>query len=166
IRLDVELVKGAVVAGRLIDKQTGKGVRAGIRFAPLPDNKFFGTKAGFDNYARDRTMETTDADGRFRLATIPGRAVILAQIHDTSMKFAGQHLNPYRRARPDPDHKDLFQYDKDGDTWYFNTAGGIDFLSVENAAKVLDIKEDGETAVELFTERGVTAKVAVHDADG
>src|SRR5207249_2049560 len=30
IRLDMELIKGAVVTGRLIDKRTGKGVVAGI----------------------------------------------------------------------------------------------------------------------------------------
>src|SRR5262249_30608106 len=38
VKLDVELVKGAVVTGRVVDRQTGKGLVADIRFAPLPDN--------------------------------------------------------------------------------------------------------------------------------
>src|SRR5262249_14895919 len=60
----------------------------------------------------------------------------------------------------------LFQYDKDGDTWVVTTAGGIEILSVENAVKVIDIKEGGETAVELFVDRGLTARLTVQDADG
>ena len=39
-------------------------------------------------------------------------------------------------------------------------------LSVENAVKVINVKETGETAVELVVDRGVTGKVAVQDADG
>ena len=35
VKLDVSLVKGAVVTGRVVDRQTGKGIEAGIRFAPL-----------------------------------------------------------------------------------------------------------------------------------
>ena len=32
--------KGAVVTGRVIDRQTGKGVQAGVRFAPLQGGRF------------------------------------------------------------------------------------------------------------------------------
>src|SRR5206468_4235758 len=46
------------------------------------------------------------------------------------------------------------------------TAGGrLEFLSGEMAVKVLDIKENGETAVELFVDRGVTGQLTVQDAD-
>jgi RNA polymerase sigma factor (sigma-70 family) len=165
IKLDIELAKGAVVAGRVVDRQTGKGVKAWIRFAPLPDNRFFGSKPGFDNYRSNRTMEDTDKEGRFRLLTIPGKALVMAQIHEGE-KFHGKHLVPYRRAVPDPDHKDLFNYDKNYDTWTIRTAAGGESLSVENAVKVIDIKEDEETKVELFVDRGVTARLTVHDADG
>jgi RNA polymerase sigma factor (sigma-70 family) len=165
IKLDIDLAKGVIVTGRVVDRQTGKGVQAGIRFAPLPDNKFFGSKPGFDNYRSDRTMEGTDKEGRFRLVTIPGRALVTAQVHDGE-KFHGEHLSPYRRAVPDPAHKDLFRYDKDDDSWIITTAGWLEFLSVENAVKVLDIKESGETTVELFVDRGVTGRVTVQDAEG
>jgi RNA polymerase sigma factor (sigma-70 family) len=166
-RLDVRLVKGAVVSGRVVDRQTGKGVQAGIRFAPLPDNKFFGAKPGFDNYRSDRTMETTDARGRFRLRTIPGKALVMAQVHARE-KVDGVELCPYRMAVPDPDHKDLFHSETDDpNSWLVTTAGGgLEFLSSENAVKVVEIKEGEETAVELFVDRGVTGRLVVQDADG
>jgi RNA polymerase sigma factor (sigma-70 family) len=165
VKLDVTLARGVVVTGRVVDRQTGKGVEAGIRFAPLPDNKFFGSKPGFGNYASDRTMEETDKEGRFRLTTIPGRALVMAQVH-SGEKFHGQHLCPYRMAIPDPDHKELFKPEDDRESWIVTTAGGLEFLSSESAVKVIDIKEEGETRVELFVDRGVTGRVEVQDADG
>ena len=164
-RADVDLHKGAVVTGRVIDKQTGKGVLAGVRFAPLPDNKFFGSKPGFDNYLSDRTMESTDDDGRFRLVTIPGRALVLVQAHGRQ----AQRRTPQPVPPGDPDEKDrddCFEYDKAENSYTITTAGGSEFLGVENAVKVIDVKEDGETEVELTLDRGVTATLAVQDADG
>ena len=165
VRCDVELVKGAVVTGRVVDRKTGKGVVAGIRFAPLPENQFFGSKPGYDNYRADRTMESTDADGRFRLLTIPGPAVVLVQAQGDDT-FHGEYLCPYRRAVPDEADRKHFKYDADDDDWTFTTADGIDFLSVENAAKVIDVKAEGETTVELFLDRGATSTLTVQDADG
>jgi hypothetical protein len=165
VRLDVELARGALVTGRVVDRQTGQGVEAGVRFAPLPENQFFSSRPGFDNYRSDRTMESTDKEGRFRLLTIPGTALVMAQAH-SGEKLQGQHLSPYRRATPDPNHKELFKYDEDDDTWSITTAAGIEFLSVETAVKVIDIKEGETTTVELFVERGVTAQLAIQDAAG
>jgi RNA polymerase sigma factor (sigma-70 family) len=165
VRLDIGLAKGVVVKGRVIDRQTGKGVRAGIRFAPLPDNRFFG-KPGFDSYKTDRTMEETDRQGRFRVVTIPGKSLLMAQVHGLESSTDIQ-LNPYRTARPDPDYKDLFHQAKDEDSWRFTSAGGLEFLSTENVVKVVDLKEDGrEFEIELYAERGRTAKLLIQDADG
>ena len=163
VKVDIELVRGAVVTGRVVDQQTGKVVKAGIRFAPLADNRFFGSKPGFDNYGQ--IWESTNKDGHFRLITIPGRALVIAQVHEGE-KFNGQYLSPYRRAVPDPDHKDLFNYDKGYDTWTITTARGAERISIGNAVKVIDIKESEETKVELFVDRGVTGQLTVQDADG
>ena len=97
VSLNVELVQGAIVTGRVVDKQTGKGVQAGVRLAPLPDNKFFGTQPGFDSYPRDRRVEKTEKDGTFRIVTIPGKAVVIAQ-ENSSQKLEGEYLYPYRRC--------------------------------------------------------------------
>jgi hypothetical protein len=163
VRLDVRLAKGAVVSGRVVDRQTGKGLRAGVRFAPLPGNKLFGTKPEYSAYAHDRTMQETEKDGRFRLVTLPGPALIVGQVQDGET-YNGNYLSPYRRATPDPDHKDMFR--RADDSWTVATAGGTEFLRTEHIAKVIDIKDSGETEVELFIDRGVTGKVTVQDADG
>ncbi len=164
VRLDAKMMKGSVVTGRVVDKQTGKGVTASIRFVPLPDNKFFGTRPEYNRYSFDRTMENTDAEGRFRLVTIPGPALMMVQVNGNE-KLSGQYLNPYRRATPDPARKELFHWD--GDNWRVVAAGNsLEFLNSENTVKVIDVKETGETAVELFANRGATAKLMVQDADG
>jgi RNA polymerase sigma factor (sigma-70 family) len=162
VPLDIDVVKGAVVVGRVVDKQTGQGVEGGIRFAPLAGNKFI-SKPGYDGFRSDRTMRGTDKDGRFRLVTIPGPALAMVQAFGGE-KFHDQTLCPYRSAVLDPDHKDLFQ--PNDDSWVASTAGGVEFIRLENAVKVIDVKEDGETQVELFLDRGTTAKIAVQDADG
>jgi hypothetical protein len=165
VRIDIELAKGVVVSGRVIDRQTGKGVEGGIRFAPLADNKFFG-KPGFDGYRHDRTMQGVDRDGKFRVATIPGKSLVMVQVHSCE-QVEDRNVSPYLTARPDPDYKDLFKYDKDDHAWLFSSAGGLEFLRLEHIVKVLDLKEDGgEVKVELYVERGGTAKVVVQDADG
>jgi RNA polymerase sigma factor (sigma-70 family) len=163
-RLDVRLVKGSVVKGRVIDKQTGKGLRASVRLAPLPSNKVFGTRPEFSHYASNRTSRETDRDGNFRIVTIPGPAILLAQVGVPEMLY-GERFCHYRQAVPDPDHRDLFRA-FDG-SWVIVTAGnGNEFLSMEHADRVIDVKETGETEVDLFADPGVTAKIRVQDADG
>jgi RNA polymerase sigma factor (sigma-70 family) len=166
VRLDVELAQGTVITGRVVDRQTGEGVKSGIRLAPLPGNSFFGAKPGFDNYLRDRTMQATDDKGRFRLVTIPGKALVLAQAYGAKEQLDGKPLCPYREAVPDPDYRGLFKRESGTQSWTVTTAGGIEFMSIENAVKVTDVKEDGSTEVVLYMDRGLTASVRVEDADG
>jgi hypothetical protein len=109
-------------------------------------------------------MSGTDKDGRFRLVTIPGKALVMAQVHEGE-KFHGEHLSPYRQAVPPPGHKEVFRYDPD-DGWIASTAGGLEFLSIEHAVQIVDVKDTGETTVELSVDRGVTARVTVQGADG
>jgi hypothetical protein len=166
IRLDFELATGVMVVGQVVDKQTGKGVQSGIRFAPLPGNKYL-EKPGFDGYKSDRTMQTTDAEGRFKVVTIPGESLLMVQTHARD-KVDGLEVCPYLSAVPDPDHKELFKHEKDDDTWLFTSAnGGLEFLNIENVVKVVDLKENGgEVKIELKVDRGKTAAIALQDADG
>jgi RNA polymerase sigma factor (sigma-70 family) len=164
VRLDAKLARGAVVTGRVIDKQTGKGVRSGVRFVPLADNKFFGTKPEYSGYNNDRGLQKTDADGKFRVVTIPGPALLMAAAFEGE-KQNGEEFSPYRNATPDPDHKELFQWD--GRSWRVVAAQNfVEFLDEANAVKVVDIKETGQTTVEVSFDRGVTAKLVIQDADG
>jgi RNA polymerase sigma factor (sigma-70 family) len=167
IPYDLELARGVVVSGRIIDRVTGKGVQSGMRFVPLPDNKYFG-KPGYDSYRAERLMTPTDAEGRFRLVTIPGPSVLLAQVHHSDVKVAGQSLNPFKQAVFDANDRKRVGLKDDGDgTRYFNSANGIEFLGLEHACKVLDLQENsGPLTQDLFVERGLTRSINLEDAEG
>lgn len=166
IRHDIQMTRGIVVTGRLVDRSTGKGVRGGIRLAPLPDNKFFGTKPAYNGYSTERFSHQVDADGKFRIVTIPGTSIIMAQAN-AGETVAGKPINPFLRAVPDPDHDKYFT--ANGEDGYTIAAAGdnVEFLSVENVCKVIDLKPDvGEIQVDLFLERGKSVELKVVDADG
>jgi hypothetical protein len=161
VPFDLRLVKGSVVTGRVVDKRTGKGVRALIHAEALPDNKLYGSKPEYGRIPKLR--KETDGDGRFRLLAIPGPGVIVAFV-STESKY-GSRFNPYRPAVPDQDHKERFQ--RLAGWWGISTAGdGLVALHGENAARVIDVKETGETKVELSVDPGSTAQIVVQDGDG
>jgi RNA polymerase sigma factor (sigma-70 family) len=166
VTADITLARGVVLTGRVIDRTTGKGVKAGVRFVPLPDNKFFG-KPGYDSYNYERLMTPTDAEGRYRITVIPGGGVLMAQAYASDRELGGLPVKPYRQASFDPiDAKRVPVTDPKGDR-YFNSAGGLEFLSNENAVKVLDLAaEAGAVTRDLFVDRGETRTVKVQDADG
>jgi RNA polymerase sigma factor (sigma-70 family) len=167
IKQDIELAHGVVVNGRIVDKATGKGVQGGVRFAPLPDNKFFGKKPGFDGYRRDRTMISSDKEGNFRIVIIPGSGVLMVQLHGGT-KIDGIQLNPYKHARFDATDRERAKPVLNGDDWIFTSAGNsIEFLGIENIVKVVEFAEGaGPVNITLSPDPGKTMKVQIQDADG
>lgn len=162
LNANIDLAHGVVVHGRVIDKQTGKGVQAGIRFVALPNNKYFG-KPGYDSHRYEKLMESTDSEGRFRLVGLPGKILIMAQVQGKP-DANGNVLKPYRQAVADADYKSLFR-DEGGLT--ISTAdNGVESLGIENACKVLDLKQGEPATTELFVDPGVTAKIEIQDSGG
>jgi hypothetical protein len=145
------------------DKATGKGVRAGLRFAPLPDNKFFG-RPGYDSYRHEVLMHPSDADGRFRLVVIPGPGVLMAQVHGEQP----EGVNPYKVAEFDAADRARVNLRVNGDDRVFATAGNkSEFMSLHHAVKVLDPAADAGTATcDLAVDPGKKITVEVRDADG
>jgi RNA polymerase sigma factor (sigma-70 family) len=166
IRHDIEMTKGVVVTGRLIDRETGKAVDGSVRLAPLPDNKYFGTRPAYNGYSSERFSHPVE-NGKFRVVTIPGTAALMAQAESRSETLGGKPVIPYRPAVPDPEHRDYFAKDGDG-SYRFNAAGNtLEFLDIFHVCKVVDLKPDaGEVKIDLYLERGKTATVKVEDADG
>jgi RNA polymerase sigma factor (sigma-70 family) len=166
IKHDIQMTKGIVVTGRIIDRSTGKPVQAGnVRLAPLPDNKYFGTKPAYSGYSSDRLSHGVER-GKFRVVTIPGTAVIVAQVYDEDEKVGDKGVNAFRTTGPDPDHPKYFSKNEDG--YVFNAAGNsLEFLDLINACKVLDLKPDaGTVEVDLYVDRGKTSTLKVADPDG
>src|SRR5439155_12660058 len=92
---DIDLARGVILSGQLIDRATGKGVRGGVRFVPLPDNKYFGKRPGYDSYRYERLMTGTDAEGRFHLSAIPGTGVLMAQVFGSETEISGLPVKPF-----------------------------------------------------------------------
>ena len=166
IRHDIQMTKGVVVTGRLLDRQTGKPVNGHVRLAPLPDNKFFGTKAAYNGYSSNRLSHSIE-NGKFRVVTIPGTAVVMAQAYDRTETLGGKSVNPYRPAGPDPDHPRHFSKDGDGGYTIATAGNSIEGTDGSNAVKVLDLKPDaGPVEIDLYVDRGQTATLKVTDPDG
>jgi predicted alpha/beta-hydrolase family hydrolase len=159
LTVDFELARGVVLTGRLIDRATGKGVKGGLRYAPLPGNKYFGRK-GYDSYRYERFTHETDAQGRFRLVVIPGPGVLLAQAYGGNGR--------YRQATIDPaDRRRVPVVSKDGDRYFTAADNSLECLTIEHACKVLDLKEDAGTAsYDLFVDAGRTLTVSLQGPDG
>jgi RNA polymerase sigma factor (sigma-70 family) len=168
LHCDIELARGVVVTGRLIDRATGKGVKGGIRFAPLPDNKYFGTKPGYNSYRYERLTHDVDSQGRFRIVVLPGAGVLMAQAYPNGPKLNGVLIKPYKQAEFDAADRERVKVVEDGGNRRYTAAGNIlEFLGSENAVKVLDLPEGAPpTTCDLFVERGTTLKVRVQDPDG
>jgi RNA polymerase sigma factor (sigma-70 family) len=168
IQVDFTVARGVLVSGRILDRATGKGVAGGIRFVPLPANTFAG-KPGYDSYKYERFLiHDVGADGRFRLAVMPGPGVLMVQAHGNEKANGGQSLNPYKQAEFDAKDRESVKITENDDGAHFTAIdNSIEFLNIESAVKVLDLAADAGTATcDLFVERGATQTVKIEDADG
>jgi RNA polymerase sigma factor (sigma-70 family) len=159
LQVDFALARGVLLTGRVLDKATGKGVRSGVRFAPLPDNKYF-KQPGYDSYHYERLTTPTDAEGRFRLAVIPGTGVLLAQVYGSGGR--------YRQATIDLADRPRVPMRGDGGNRYFTAADNLlESLTIQHACKVLDLAADaGTVPCDLFVDRGLSLTVHLQGPDG
>jgi protocatechuate 3,4-dioxygenase beta subunit len=163
IKADVDLTKGVIVTGRVYDKATGKGMQSVLHFSPLPDNKRVPKEQNLALSA------SADAEGRFRLVTIPGPGVLLASVPGTYLKIEGVPIYPFKPAEFDSeDRKRITMSDDFKPRRAFLVAGGgAEDLDLSNACKVLDLKEGGEPVTcDLAVDPGKTLTVQLQDPAG
>jgi hypothetical protein len=161
----VELVRGVVVTGSVVDGATGKGVACEVHFSPLPENTHVKKFAGHDHWR----SASTDARGAFRLVTIPGPGVLLAQAHGSVLRVAGVPVHPYRPAAFSPEDARRVKLTRDavGGHRLFPTAGGgFDNLDFANACRVLDLREGAPGRCDLTLDPGRTLTVKLKAPDG
>jgi hypothetical protein len=94
--VDLEMVKGVEIRGRITDKATGKPVQANLRYVPLKGNSHPAIDA-FRNAYLDFSAKW---DGTFRAVVAPGPGLLLAYFHPRSGE------DPYPQVRLDPADKD------------------------------------------------------------
>lgn len=98
VDLDIELRPGIVVEGRVYDQASGKGVRGGVSFVPLPGNKYV-DQPGYDGFQHSRLGQQAGAEGEFRLLVIPGPGVLTAQVYGGGPRIGGSVVTTYRLAK-------------------------------------------------------------------
>jgi RNA polymerase sigma factor (sigma-70 family) len=139
IRVDIELTRGVTLSGRLIDKETGKGVRGFVQFSPGDP---FEQKSPTKTWTQSRTDDT----GFFQLKVLTGKGYLWGQASPVPCGVGRESVLLYRRVRLDP-----------GDRRMFAT----------NFYEKLDVAE-GVTSLtrDLYLDPGKTVRVHVQDPDG
>jgi RNA polymerase sigma factor (sigma-70 family) len=131
ITLDVPVKKGVVIAGRVLDRSTGKPVPGFVVTPVAPDNPF---AKDYPQFESAMSFRQTADDGSFRVVTIP-RPVILMGGPDRN-RLPGGDLAWLRYKPPVPDPK-YPKYFGTGDA-VFTLGGGMPIQG--NFCKVLEIK--------------------------
>jgi RNA polymerase sigma factor (sigma-70 family) len=80
VTVDFPLKRGVWFRGRVTDKETGRPVRARVRYAAFSDNPHVKEAPGLSN--SDDIETRTAADGSFTLLGLPGRGLLAAKAAD------------------------------------------------------------------------------------
>jgi hypothetical protein len=171
VRADLKVKKGVIVTGKVIDGATGEALPGWAMAAALDGNPF----------ARDYpkiTMTTTDlmqfvahskemdADGTFRLVTLPGPVLLMGG--PDHRKPVGGPLGAlqYQPAHPDPKYPQYFQAGS-SDPLFFKPLGVFHSPVEGNFCKVLEIKP-GTALVkqDIVLERARALTVSIQDPEG
>lgn len=160
VKVDVGLVQGVLVQGRLTDKATGKPVRGWVYYRPLQINETAARTPGVELYGSAWPETWADADGKYRLTVLPGPGALFVKAGGV---FTSWHFTQARLAPEDQDPK---VFDKAGGL--FLTYGG-DLHSPElvNAYRIIrPAAEATDLTVDLRLDSGKRRVGRVLDPEG
>jgi hypothetical protein len=162
--LDMPMVKGIVVTGRVTDRASGQPVKGGIRYATLAGNKHVLDLPGREIHGSGSMSYDLDADGKFEFVAPPGIGLIIVQTRPDS---AGQSPYPEVRLRAaDRGMPGLRKREGLGDS--FITSRGFIFpLSGWHGYRVIDPAPGAKTlTADLQLDRGKAVAGKVVGPDG
>jgi beta-lactamase regulating signal transducer with metallopeptidase domain len=88
IRLDIKLKRAIWAVGRAYDRSTGKPVSGVVSYTPFRSNELAAKYFSAQNpFLTSVNTGVVDADGRFRLAVIPGRGVVCLRCTNGLYRF-------------------------------------------------------------------------------
>jgi len=167
VKCQIELSRGVVLTGTVTDKVTGKPVRAGVSIMPLAGNEYF-AKYYPPGQPFDRDSSTTNADGRFRVVTIPGKVLITIQAQGR-IRVGDVELMPYRGAGPDPAHPEVFDSKRQAGFMFVALADGTihPVSNLDSGVRVFDIPANGKQPTLNFAlDPGVQGRIQIQGPDG
>jgi RNA polymerase sigma factor (sigma-70 family) len=162
--VEMPLVRGTVVTGRVTDKTTGKPIKGGIGYSILSGNKHVHDLPGKDIHEMGSMSYQLDADGRFRFVAPPGLGIITFQAYahrgmekpyPPARILAADRTKPYLRSRPGF-----------GDV-YLSNRGGIHPLMGNHAYRVIEPEVGAESlTADIQLDPGKTVAGKVVGPDG
>jgi RNA polymerase sigma factor (sigma-70 family) len=167
VKCEIELRRGVAVTGQVTDKSTGKPVRATVSVLPIAGNKYFADYFPGNQFV-ERAGYLTDADGRFRVVTIPGKLLVTVQSHE-SVTIGDARLMTYRGSGPDPNHLDVFDTKSQPGYAHLSLAdSSLHAVSnLDHGVRVLDVPAEGKpAAVNFALDRGTTGRIRIEGPDG
>jgi protocatechuate 3,4-dioxygenase beta subunit/5-hydroxyisourate hydrolase-like protein (transthyretin family) len=161
---EVTMIRGVKLAGRVIDKATGKPMdHVGLHYHPLQGNKVIeASKAGRANFGGMGYW--SDAQGRFNMTVAPGPGIITAATDDRWTPGAA-----YTQAVIRKEDRAREYNDPDGGFGgaFIGASGEIIALFSCNAYQIIDPPADAvEFKCELELDPGVSVNGKVVDAGG
>jgi RNA polymerase sigma factor (sigma-70 family) len=160
IALDLELVHGVRVKGRITDKKTGKPVHAVVGYLALSDNKFFANIPGNDKHGFNSPSGWNKEDGSYSLLVPPGSGLLTVKA-----EVGGE--NPYMEvAIHHADRPKTYKYEGLSEGFVV-AGGGMIGIVGENAYRLIDPAPDAKAITcDIPLERGQARTGKVVDPDG
>jgi hypothetical protein len=154
VTINVEVKKGVIVTGRVIDKSTGKALPGWASVSVLHDNPFV---KNYPEFGQDWFASGgIGPDGTFRCVTLPGPVLLMGGPDDRYK---------YKPAVPDPKYPHYFP--KELGRTAFREAGGQVVPLDGNFARVLELKPGaGVVTHDIEVEPATALPVKIHGPDG
>jgi RNA polymerase sigma factor (sigma-70 family) len=133
--VDMPLVRGTVVAGRITDRTTGKPVVGAVGYAVLLGNKHVLDLPGKDIHQGGSFSHGLDADGRFQFVVPPGLGIIT--FYQTAPVIRVEKPYPLAHIRPVDRDKPYFQSDVRGDG-YLTAERKIERFDIVSSYRVIE----------------------------
>jgi RNA polymerase sigma factor (sigma-70 family) len=133
--VDMPLVRGTVVTGRITDRTTGKPVIGAIGYAVLLGNKHVFDLPGKDVHHDHFHSYGLDPDGRFGFVAPPGLGIIT--FYQTAPVVRVEKPYPLARIRPADRDKPYFQSDARGDG-YLTAERKIERFNIVSSYRVIE----------------------------
>jgi RNA polymerase sigma factor (sigma-70 family) len=164
VTVDMQMVRGTVVSGRVTDRRTGKPIVGGVRYAILAGNKHLRDLPGKDLHTRGAVGYRLDADGRFHLVAPPGPGIIAVQ---ADSRRGGEKQYPVARIRAADRGKPYLQTRSGPGDLFITAEGAYNPLSSYHDYRVIDVPVGGEKlTVDLQLDPGQTVTGKVVGPDG
>jgi hypothetical protein len=130
ITANIQVKKGVIVTGKMVDRASGQPVPGFARAHVLINNPFAKDYPEFYSWS-DMEMKETSADGTFRVVTIPGPVLLVGG--------PAEHAETKKYKPPSPDPKYPQYFPMNMGLSFFGPGGSYNIIE-GNFCKVLEIK--------------------------